>query len=62
MSEPDTPADLADAFDRAARRYDLLTGMNPGYHRHLDAAARRLADRLDQAPELLLDPEPQPRS
>ncbi len=55
MNEPDTPADLADAFDRAARRYDLLTGMNPGYHRHLDAAARRLADHLSPAPELLLD-------
>ncbi len=55
MSEPQTDADLAAAFDRAARRYDLLTGMNPGYHRHLDSAAHRLADRLDAAPGLLLD-------
>lgn len=49
------PGELADAFDRAANRYDLLTGMNPGYHRHLDAAARRLAGRLGRTPELLLD-------
>lgn len=55
QSEDVAPAELADAFDRAARRYDLLTGMNPGYHRHLDAAARRLAERLTPAPTLLLD-------
>ena len=56
MTETDTThAGLADAFDRAASRYDLLTGLNPGYHRHLDAAARRLADRLSSPPELLLD-------
>ena len=57
MQQPEdvAPADLADAFDRAAHRYDLLTGMNPGYHRHLDAAARRLAERLTPAPTLLLD-------
>lgn len=29
-------------FDRVARRYDLLTGLNPGYHRHLRMSARRL--------------------
>lgn len=29
-------------FDRAARRYDLLTGANPGYHRHLRLSAQRL--------------------
>lgn len=31
------------AFDAGARRYDLLVGLNPGYHDHLDAAARALA-------------------
>jgi ubiquinone/menaquinone biosynthesis C-methylase UbiE len=34
--------DVPDAFDRVARRYDLLTGLNPGYRRHLAASARRL--------------------
>lgn len=29
-------------FDRVARRYDLLTGLNPGYHRHLRLSAGRL--------------------
>ena len=29
-------------FDRAARRYDLLTGMNPGYNKHLRWSAERL--------------------
>lgn len=33
-------------FDRASGRYDLLTRLNPGYHRHLAAAARQVADRL----------------
>lgn len=55
MNESDARTGLADAFDRAARRYDLLTGMNPGYHRHLDSAARQLADRLGTEPDLLLD-------
>lgn len=30
------------AFDRVAARYDLLTGMNPGYHRHLRLSAERM--------------------
>ncbi len=30
------------AFDRVARRYDLMTGMNPGYRRHLRMSAERL--------------------
>ena len=36
---------LRGAFDRGARRYDLLTTLNPGYHRHLRSAARALRDR-----------------
>ncbi len=29
-------------FDRIAKRYDLLTGMNPGYARHLRMSAKRI--------------------
>lgn len=32
-------------FDAIAPTYDLLTGMNPGYHRHLRMSAERLAAR-----------------
>ncbi|WP_418277384.1 methyltransferase domain-containing protein [Isoptericola jiangsuensis] len=39
-------ARLADEFDRAADRYDLLTRLNPGYHRALRTAARELVSRL----------------
>ena len=49
-----TEPGLEGAFDAAARRYDLLTGLNPGYHRHLAAAARALAEHLgDPTPDLL---------
>lgn len=34
------------AFDRGASRYDLMVGLNPGYHRELRRAAHALADRL----------------
>ena len=34
--------DVPGAFDHAARRYDLLTALNPGYRRHLAWSARRL--------------------
>lgn len=30
-------------FDRVAKAYDFLTGLNPGYKRHLRKSARRLA-------------------
>lgn len=33
------------AFDVVARTYDLLTGMNPGYHQHLHTSALRLGAR-----------------
>ena len=56
---------LDEAFDRAAPRYDLLTRLNPGYHRALRLAARGLVSRLevpgttlssgDQAPLTLWD-------
>lgn len=36
-------AEVPRAFDKAARRYDLLTGLNPGYAKHLRWSAERLA-------------------
>ena len=39
-------------FDRVAGRYDLLTGMNPGYRKHLRWSAERM--RLVDGPELEL--------
>lgn len=44
---------LDDAFDRASSRYDLLTRLNPGYHRHLAAAASELVRRVSGRERLL---------
>ncbi len=41
-----TTANVATAFDEAADRYDLMVGLNPGYHDHLRSAAEALAERL----------------
>lgn len=41
---------LSEAFTTSARRYDLLTGLNPGYHRELRRATRKLAALLQVAP------------
>jgi ubiquinone/menaquinone biosynthesis C-methylase UbiE len=38
LNKTDVPAE----FDRVARSYELLTGMNPGYRRHLRLSAERL--------------------
>ncbi len=38
--------ELRDGFDQVAPRYDLMVGLNPGYHRHLRSAADALVDRL----------------
>lgn len=46
--------DLDDAFDQASGRYDLLTRLNPGYHRHLAAAAGELLARVGQREGLRL--------
>lgn len=43
-------AQLADEFDRASDRYDLLTRLNPGYHRALRTGARALIERLPEGP------------
>jgi ubiquinone/menaquinone biosynthesis C-methylase UbiE len=44
--EPVTGDSVAEQFDRAAPRYDLLVGLNPGYHRHLRSAAAALRQAL----------------
>ena len=41
-----TTANVFEAFDLAADRYDLMVGLNPGYHDHLRTAAEALAERL----------------
>lgn len=45
-------ASVPRAFDRVAPSYDLLTGLNPGYHRHLRMSAARLSVRRTR-PRLL---------
>jgi ubiquinone/menaquinone biosynthesis C-methylase UbiE len=58
VSAPQVPAppapaaaatDVPLAFDRAADTYDLMVGLNPGYHRHLRSAAAALVERLPGA-------------
>jgi ubiquinone/menaquinone biosynthesis C-methylase UbiE len=44
--------EVPDDFDEVASTYDLLTGMNPGYHRHLRLSAERLSLRA-RAPRVL---------
>ncbi len=41
-----TTANVFEAFDEVADRYDLMVGLNPGYHEHLRAAAEALVERL----------------
>ncbi len=43
--------DVPEAFDAVASRYDLMVGLNPGYHRHLRSAADALVERLPAGPE-----------
>lgn len=38
------------AFDRGAPRYDLMVGLNPGYHRELRRAAEALVHRVGRRP------------
>jgi ubiquinone/menaquinone biosynthesis C-methylase UbiE len=44
----------AAAFDRGASHYDLLVGLNPGYHRELRVAAEALVVRVGHRPRLRL--------
>ncbi len=41
-----TTANVFEAFDEAADSYDLMVGLNPGYHGHLRSAAEALIERL----------------
>ena len=45
--------EVPNEFDEVAPTYDLLTGMNPGYHRHLRMSAQRLG--LTQSSPRILD-------
>ncbi len=47
---------VTDAFTESAEHYDVLVGLNPGYHEHLRASARALlAEVDDDGPLRLLD-------
>ncbi len=41
-----TTANVSQAFDEAAPSYDVMVGLNPGYHDHLRSAAEALVERL----------------
>jgi ubiquinone/menaquinone biosynthesis C-methylase UbiE len=41
-----TTANVFEAFDEAAPSYDLMVGLNPGYHSHLRSAADALVEQL----------------
>lgn len=49
--------DVPTAFDGVASSYDLMVALNPGYHRHLLAAAEALVERLPagSGPARLMD-------
>lgn len=51
----DRKREVPSDFDRAASTYDLLTGLNPGYHRHLRLSAARLGLPARGAGARLLD-------
>lgn len=38
--------EVPEAFDEVADRYDLVVGLNPGYHAHLRSSAQVLVDSL----------------
>lgn len=50
-----TAEDVPLAFDEAAPAYDRMVGLNPGYHRHLRAAAEALVSRLTGPGARLVD-------
>lgn len=52
MSLRDQKRSVHRKFDAVAPTYDLLTGLNPGYHRHLRKSAARLSPRVAK-PRLL---------
>ena len=44
MHSPVQTTDVPRAFDEGAANYDLMVRLNPGYHRHLQAAAAALLE------------------
>ena len=44
-----TTENVAAAFDQVAPRYDFMVALNPGYHRHLRAAADALVEWLPRS-------------
>jgi ubiquinone/menaquinone biosynthesis C-methylase UbiE len=46
-----TTENVHEAFDDAAHRYDLMVGLNPGYHAHLRSAAAALMEALPALPD-----------
>jgi ubiquinone/menaquinone biosynthesis C-methylase UbiE len=44
-----TTANVSEAFDEAAASYDVMVGLNPGYHDHLRSAAEALVEWLPTA-------------
>ena len=46
-----TTDNVFEAFDEVADRYDLMVGLNPGYHSHLRSAAEALLERVSQPAE-----------
>ena len=48
-------AGIFGAFNRVASRYDLLSGLNPGYHKHLRWSAERLEIQDEGAGSRILD-------
>lgn len=52
---PLTRRSVAHGFDAVADTYDVMVGLNPGYHRHLRTAAEALLDLVDEPRPLLLD-------
>ncbi|MDN5766211.1 MAG: class I SAM-dependent methyltransferase [Humibacillus sp.] len=49
-SEAVSRSQVPEAFDEVADRYDLMVGLNPGYHAHLRASAQVLVDSLAADP------------
>jgi ubiquinone/menaquinone biosynthesis C-methylase UbiE len=54
-----TSEDVAAAFDEVAPRYDLMVALNPGYHKHLRAAAEALVEWLPR-PKIASSMRPEP--
>ena len=50
-----TTDNVFEAFDEVADRYDLMVGLNPGYHSHLRSAAEALLERVSQPAQQLAD-------